>query len=181
MLLRIDPTIDETIRSCQALNTAVVGKQGSATAIVVAIYALIGIGTAQFARETAPATLALAIGGLVLTVLATQWDGQRRLRRIYEADPHVSESHFVEVTDRGVRTWCDHVESTMRWDALTAVTETTEFYLFLRGPGAGPAIPKRLLDRTGDAELRGLIRAHSPDQGRGIAERPDEAPAAIAT
>ena len=100
----------------------------------------------------------LAVLGAAIALLALQMHSHLRLKRAYSADQHADEPYNIEVSEVGIRTWCAHVDVLYPWDGLDRVVRTPEFYLFLRGPGGGAVIPRRVLDPPSERELHGYIR-----------------------
>ncbi|HEY9225897.1 MAG TPA: YcxB family protein [Gemmatimonadaceae bacterium] len=103
--------------------------------------------------------------GLCLLTLFAKLEQRLRWERAIEADPHSTEEHSVEVSDRGLAFWCNHARSELAWEGVRRVQETPKHFLFVCGPFGACAVPKRLMSDSEDGELRSLIRQHSPDQG----------------
>jgi hypothetical protein len=116
-------------------------------------------------------TMGIGIAAVIATVTALQAEGRSRIRRLQTEDPHARETHYVELSPEGVRAWCAHVDARYAWADFAKVVENNEFYLFVRAGGTGTAIPKRLLDGEGDAELRRWIKEWAIDHGASLTER----------
>jgi hypothetical protein len=145
--------------------------------ITLAVYALIGVAAFLLARPTWLITFLMTGVGFLAVLLPLQAEARWRMRRAQASDPHATEPYEIEVGPAGIRAWCAHVDTRYTWDGITRVVETPEFYLFFRGPGGGPSIPKRLLDAASNEELRQGIREWSPDRGVSLAGEPNSAPA----
>jgi hypothetical protein len=165
--VRIDPNPEETQRACHAIVASSLPRtRGSVTFLL--LYAGV-IGAAfVFARKTFAETAAIGIGAAFASMLAFQATARRMTRRLFAADPHSREPHHVELSEDGLRVWCDHVDSKYIWNGTVRVIENAEFYLFVRHSGNGVAIPKRVLDAEREQELRASIRAWSPDRGTSL-------------
>ena len=179
MRFRVQPTPDETQRACAAIASASL-PPSRAGLITLAAFALIGVAAFLLARATWHITVLLTLAGILALLSALQAETRWRISRARAGDPHASEPYDIEVGPEGIRTWCAHVDARYTWDGITRVVETPEFYLFLRGPGGGPSIPKRLLDAASNEELRKGIREWSPDRGVSLTGEvtPTSAPAA---
>jgi len=132
---------------------------------MLAIFALAGVAAFLFARSTWIVTFLLILACILTLFSVLQAEARWRIGRAQVGDPHADEPYEIEVWPEGIRTWCAHVDMRYTWEGITRVVETPEFYLFLRGPGGGPSIPKRLLDAASNNELRKGIREWSPDRG----------------
>ena len=137
-------------------------------AFLVALYSAILAAAWVLTPETLAWTIAIAIVAVIATALILQVEGTSRIRRLQEGDPHARETHFVELSAAGIRSWCAHVDARYPWSDFTKVFETPEFYLFVRPGGLGAAIPKRLLDPARAAELRARIREWAPHRGAAL-------------
>jgi hypothetical protein len=167
MHIKVQPMAEETQRACAAVASTS-QLQSHVGLIMLAVYALIGAAAFLLARPTWQTTFMIAAIGILAMHLSLRAEARRLGRRAQEGDPHAGEPYEIEVGPEGVRVWCAHVDARYTWDGLTRVVETPEFYLFLRGPGGGPSIPKRLLDAAGNNELRKKIREWSPDRGASL-------------
>ncbi len=168
MRIRIDPLPGESLKGCLALG-AVSAPATRLNALVFALYGAVAVAAFLLTPSTRLMTTAIGIGAVLSTLLAYQWEGRARLRRLQASDPHALETHFVELGPEGVRAWCAHVDMRYRWADFSKVTENREFYLLVRRSGGGSAIPKRILDEATDAELRARIREWAPDRGENLA------------
>jgi hypothetical protein len=169
MRFRVQPTPDETQRACAAIASASL-PPSRAGLITLLVCALVGVAAILLARPTWLITIALTLTGLLVALYALQAEVNWRLRRARADDVHADEPYEIEVGPEGIRTWCAHVDARYTWDGITRVVETPEFYLFLRGIGGGPSIPKRLLDAESNEELRKRIREWSPDRGASLTD-----------
>lgn len=161
MRFEIDPQPGESLRACTAIaRTALPTARGNA--IVLAMYVLVGVASFVFTPATTLTTFMIGVGAVLGTVTALQLEGKSRLRRLRASDPHALETHFVELTPEGVRTWCAHVDARYPWQDFSKVAENAEFYLFVRPNGSGSAVPKRLVDPATAAALRERIREWGP-------------------
>lgn len=180
MVIRIDPKPDESLRACQAMATAVAADLPRSRAgwIIIAAYVLVSGAAYLVGVRDWPLVGALAFGGLFGALMALQWEARWRARRLVTLDPHNLEPHHVEVTDAGVRAWCEHVDMRLTWDGITRVAETSDFYVFVRGSGGGPTVPKRVLSDAEDAAIRDLICRWAPDGGAFLARASTAGPPA---
>jgi hypothetical protein len=165
---QIDPLPRETFRGCQAIVAASLPPNRSVL-IVIAVYALIGAAAAMVTPSTAPATIIIAIGGLLVLVYGSQAYSRRRTSTLIDADPHALETHFIELDTDGIHCWCKHMDSRFSWADVTKVKESRDFYLFLRPGGNGVAIPRRVLDADLESQLQSRIKEWSPDKGAHLA------------
>ena len=116
--------------------------------------------------------------GLCLLTLFAKLEQRLRWERAIDADPHSTEEHSVEISDRGLAFWCDHARSELAWGGVRRVQETPKHFLFVCGPFGACAVPKRIMSDAEDEELRSLIRQRSPDRGAHLArELTNAAPA----
>ncbi len=106
---------------------------------------------------------------LCLVTLFAQLEQRLRWERAIEVDPHSNEEHSVEISDRGLAFWCEHARSDLAWGGVRRVQETPKHFLFVCGPFGACGVPKRLMSEAQEAELRSLIRQHSPDRGANLA------------
>jgi hypothetical protein len=167
--LRINPTAGEEQSGCQALAAATL-PPSRAGWITAGIYFVVGLAAVLLTPSTAAATVLLAVGGLVAAMTALQIEGRWRMRSALAADPHVDEHYTVEVGEAGLRTYCDHVDTSITWSGITRVVETPEFFIFVRGASGGAVVPKRVVTPADDQVIRSMIRNWSPDQGRHLTE-----------
>jgi len=161
---QIEPLPGETQRVCAAIARAAIPPR-RAGLILIGLYAAIIAAAWFLTPATRATTVMIGVVSVLATVSALQAEGRSRLRRLYLGDPHSRETHYVELTPEGVRTWCAHVDARYAWSEFTKVVETPEFYLLVRPSGSGAAIPKRLLDDAGASELRQQIRVWAPTIG----------------
>ena len=167
---QIDPQPGESLRACTAIARAVLpATRGNA--IVLGLYALVGIASYVFTPTTRAATFIIGLGAVLGTVFALQAEGRSRLRRLQASDPHARETHFVELTPDGLHAWCAHVDARYPWQDFSKVTENGEFYLFARQNGTGSAIPKRLLDPVTEPALPSAFASGHRTTGRSSPER----------
>jgi len=165
---QIDPNPDETARACSAIAQAAMPPSRGGL-LMLALYAAVGVLAYFLTPSSRLVTFAIGVAAVQATAYSLQAEGRRRLRRLRVADPHASESHFVELGPDGVHTWCAHIDMRYPWSDFTKATEDREFYLFVRPSGTGSAVPKRLLDDSADKVLRSRIREWSPDLGADLA------------
>jgi hypothetical protein len=118
-----------------------------------------------FNQEAWLLTIVLTTLGVIGVVFALQAETRWRSRRALVRDPHVDEPYHIEIDSTGIRVWCDHIDTRYMWNGITKTVETPDYYLLLRGPSGGAAIPKRFLDEEMEEELRRRIRECSPDGG----------------
>ena len=164
MRFRVQPTPDETQRACAATVSASL-PPSRANLIMLANFALAGVAAFLFARSTWVTTFLLILACILTLSSVLQAEARWRIGLAQAGDPHADEPYEIEVGPEGIRTWCAHVDMRYTWDGITQVIETPEFYLFLRGSGGGPSIPKRLLDAASNDELRKSISEWAPDRG----------------
>lgn len=168
MRFRIVPTEAETTRGCQAMIAATFPRS-KAQLVVAAVYFLVGASAFTLVPSSPVLVTVIAVGGMMLMMFALQLEANSRTRRARRDDPHTEEAHDLEVSTEGIRAWCAHVDTRYTWDGITKVVESNEFYVFVRGSGGGPALPKRVLASDEESELRQLIAQCSPDRGAGLA------------
>jgi hypothetical protein len=133
--------------------------------IMIGLYALVVVAAYVLTRATMPATIVIGVGAIMATEAALRRYVVARTRQLQAADIHATEDHFIELTPEGLRAWCKHVDSRYEWADIPKVTETAEFYLFLRGSGNGFALPKRLLTEADNSAVRSRIRELASDHG----------------
>ena len=159
--LQIDPLDGEMQRACAAITRASLPPTWL-HALGVVLYIAIAAAAYVFTPDTATRTIPIGLGAVVLTVLMLQWDTRRRFRHIQQRDPHARETHYVELSPDGLRTWCDHIDARYPWAEFTRLLVTKEFYLFVRPSGLGSAVPRRLLDHARDVSLRSRVIEWAP-------------------
>lgn len=168
MRLTVVLTPDERLRMQAAVLKKRTQPRNYSDAYLIALYFLIGV----VAYVATPTTWSISVGLVVLGVMFGVWmlraEARRRTRKLAADDPHALEPYEIDINETGVRTWCAHIDCRMTWDWFTQVSESPEFYLFLRR-AVGYAVPKRLLDDSSDAEMLRLIREYSPDHGAHLA------------
>lgn len=165
---QIDPTPGESARACAAIARCVVPtKRGNL--LLLGLYAAVGVAAYVLTPDTWLTTFVIGVGGIVATVYGLQTINRANVRRLQQADPHATETHFVELSVAGVHTWCAHIDARYPWADFAKVVENNEFYMIVRPSGTGAAIPKRLLSDPDDTGLRERIRQWSPDRGRNLA------------
>ncbi|HKW11835.1 MAG TPA: YcxB family protein [Gemmatimonadaceae bacterium] len=164
---QIDPSREESQRACAAMVRACL-PPSRRDLILLALYVAVGVAAFYFTPDTTATTFLIGMLAITAAVIAIEVEGRLRVRHLRTADPHAEETHFVELNAEGVRSWCAHVDARYPWRDFSKVAEDKEFYLLLRLSGAGSAIPKRLLDRVTDAQLRARIREWSPDRGASL-------------
>lgn len=164
MRLQVQPTLDETSRGSDAFLSASLqpSRVGVFTLVLLILVSAVAI---LIARKTWLVTICLSVMGIEAAFLISRMEARRQVRHAFTADPHADEPYEIEIDREGVRVWCAHVDTRYKWDGITGVVETPEFYLFLRGASGGTWVPKRLLDVPGDEELRKMICEWSPDRG----------------
>jgi hypothetical protein len=140
------------------------------TLLLLGLYAAVGVAAYVLAPATWLTTSVIAIGSIVATAYGLQAISRANVRRLQQADPHATETHFVELSPARVHTWCSHIDARYAWADFAKVIENSEFYMAVRPNGTGAAIPKRLLSDSDDVGLRERIRQWSPYQGRNLAK-----------
>ena len=164
MRLRVQPTPDETARGWEAF--AATGLPPSRVGLFTLVVLIIVSAVAFFiARSTWLVTICLSVMSIQAISLIFRMEAARQTRHALAADPHADEPYEIEIDADGVRIWCAHVDTRYKWEGITRVTETPEFYLFIRGASGGTFVPKRLLNFSGNEELRKMICEWSPDRG----------------
>ncbi len=164
---QIDPARGETLRACSAIVRASL-PPSRANGLVGLVYAAVILAAYFLTPATRATTIVIGVGAALATVAVLQAEGRSRLRLLQENDPHARETHFVELGDEGVHTWCAHLDARYPWAEMTKIAEDKEFVLFVRGSGSGAAIPKRLLDGSRDAELRRRVAGWAPGLGAAL-------------
>src|SRR5215212_7832629 len=139
---QIDPQAGESARACTAIaRSAVSMTRGNL--LMLGLYAAVGLASYFLTPATRLTTFIIGIGAAMGMTYGLQAQGRSRLRRLLASDPHSAETHFVEISDGGLRAWCAHVDARYPWADFTKVVENDEFYMFVRPNGTGSAIPKR--------------------------------------
>jgi YcxB-like protein len=167
MRLRVLPTPDETSRGGDAYASAGV-PPSRVNLFTLVVLILVSAVAFLIARPTWLVTICLSVMSIQAVFLIFRMEARRQTQHAFATDPHADEPYEIEIDPEGVRVWCAHVDTRYRWDGITRVVETPEFYLFLRGASGGTWVPKRLLDSSGDEELRKMIREWSPDRGASL-------------
>ena len=165
---QIDPQPGESARACAAIARTVV-SQSRGNLLLLGLYAAVALASYVFTPATRLTTFIIGIAAILATVSGLQALGRSNARRLRGADAHATETHFVEISAAGVRTWCSHIDARYPWVDFAKAAENSEFYLLVRPNGAGAAIPKRLLNEAGEAQLRERLREWSPDRGANLA------------
>ena len=167
MRLRVLPTPDETSRGADAYASAAVppSRVGLFTLVVLIVVSAVAF---LIARPTWLVTICLSVMSIQVVFLIVRMEARRQTQHAFATDPHADEPYEIEIDHEGVRIWCAHVDTRYKWDGITSVIETPEFYLFVRGASGGTFVPKRLLDFPGDEELRKMICEWSPDRGESL-------------
>ena len=164
----IAPAPGESARGCGALLVSAIAKaRARGTFLFVGLCALVGL----LAAVVPPSRASSFLVGLIAvyaSIYGVRALGRRNLRALQETDPHALETYFVEIGPLDVYAGCAHVNARYAWEEFTKVTESTEFYLFVRKNGGGVALPKRILDASKEQELRDRIREWAPDRGSGL-------------
>jgi hypothetical protein len=140
----VDPLPGESLRGCQAIVAQSLSPDRSGV-FSFAIFIAVAFIAFLWIPSTAPQTVLLSIGGTVALIVALQAYARRRLRKLAMSDKHALESYFIALDDHGARTWCEHVDARYAWAEFSYVSENSEFFLLVRGGGAGIAIPKRVV------------------------------------
>jgi hypothetical protein len=140
----IDSNPAEAQRACAAIARAMFPPTRFVISLLV-LYACVWAASMYFTPATRTATAIIAIASIVAAVLLLQFDLQSRGRSAQARDPHAHETHYVELSADGVRTWCAHVDARLPWADFSRVLDTPEFLLFARPSGVGVAVPKRLI------------------------------------
>ena len=166
----IEPASGETQRACSAIARAAL-PPSRASLIMIALYAAIIAAAWFLTPATRAITVVISVTSVLATVSALQAEGRSRMRRLRAGDPHGSETHYVELSVDGVRTWCSHVDARYPWSDFTKAIETPEFFLLVRPSGSGAGIPKRLLDDARASELRERIRTWAPNLGASLMDQ----------
>jgi hypothetical protein len=166
----IKPLEGEGVRACVALASKSL-PESRATLIILGLYAAVAAAAYFLTPTTRPLTFLIGLGAVLGTNVALAADARRRLRAVRRDDPHALETHYVELSAEGVRSWCAHVDARYPWNDFSLVTENNEFYLLARPNGSGTAVPKRLLSDEDDEELRRRLAEWSSDRGARLARR----------
>ena len=165
----IEPRPSETARACIAIARAAVGTDWRSFLMYIALYIALAVVAYIVTPATWLATYLIGLGAVFATSLALHGDGRWRLKRLQAADPHATETYFVELSAEGVRTGCAHVDARYRWEDYAKVLENDEFLLFVRPNGTGAVLPKRVLDDATEAVLRARIGEWAPEHSAGLA------------
>lgn len=168
MRFEIDPSVEEAQRACAALVHARLGPDRSSL-FLYAVYAAIGGLAYVLTPATRGLTFLIALMASLATAIGLQLIGRARIRRLQTGDPHATERLQLELSAVGVHVWCAHIDARYEWSEFVKVTENGEFYLFVRAPGSGAWLPKRLLDSATDNELRGRVKEWAVDRGANLA------------
>jgi hypothetical protein len=169
MRIQVEPEPNESERICSAILASSL-PPSRAGWVIFPIALLIGVASGFFSEGAWLLTIALTTLGVVAVVYALQTETRWRSRRGLVRDPHVNEPYQIEIDAAGIRVWCDHIDTRYTWNGITKAVETADYYLLLRGPNGGPAIPKRLLDEETEKELRRRIGEWSPEGGLSLAQ-----------
>ena len=161
MRFQIDPTPGETRRAFAALARASM-PPSRRSAVMIVMYGIVALAAFVLTPSTRPQTIIIGVGAVMLTEALLRWESNRRIRSLRGNDPHELETHFVELTPEGVRTWCEHVDMRYPWREYVRFTEDSEFFLLLRAAGNGTAIPKRVVDVDGEAWIRAQLAERLP-------------------
>lgn len=168
MIVRFEPEASETIRACTAL-AAEVNRPARPQLILLIVF----LGVFLVARWLTPGQWPIIV--LFCTIAtglafaAIQAEHRHRTTKLLAANPHLRETHEIEITTECIRSRCSHVLAEYSWTGIQKVTENQEFYLFATGPAAGVAIPKRLLADEDDENVRAIVRVAAPDRGANLA------------
>lgn len=167
MHLRVQPTPEETARGSDAFASASLppSRIGLFTLALVILVSAVAF---LIARPTWLVTICLSVLSIQAMFLVFRMEARRQIRQASAADPHADEPYEIEIDPEGIRIWCAHVDTRYKWNGITSVAETPEFYLFLRGASGGTFLPRRLLDPPDDKELRKMICDWSPDRGASL-------------
>jgi hypothetical protein len=157
VVFRVEPTNEERVRSIRAITAASLPRRHADGALVL-ICVLLEVAAFFITPATWALTGWLAVMGVLATVLLLQGVGRARLRHMQANDPHALEPYQIEISAQGVHTWCSHVDARYGWDDITRTLETSEFFIFIRSPGCGYTLPRRLLTDGSETELRAIIR-----------------------
>ena len=161
MRLEVNPLEGESQRGCSALLEASLPTSWSAV-YFLAMYVAIAI-TAYFVAPSAVfATVLISIAAVFATIYILRWDWRFRTRRLQGKDPHLLETHYIELNPDGIRSWCAHVDARYPWAEYVKTVDTPEFLLLLQAGGGGNAIPKRLLNTQAEAELHQRLAEWAP-------------------
>jgi len=135
---------------------------------MLAILALVCAMAFLIARPTWLMTVCLSVVGIEAMLLLSKWEARRQMNQALASNPHADEPYEIEIGPEGVHVWCAHVDTRYKWDGITRVVETPEFYLFLRAASGGTWVVKRMLDTASNEELRQVISEWSPDRGASL-------------
>jgi hypothetical protein len=161
MEFTIRQTAEERRRAMQAITRAIL-PPSRATWALIAIYLLAGLACELTLGDRAAVGIIISVGAVMLAMMVVRHDARRRTRALVEDDPHAEEPYQVEITEAGLRQWCAHVDTLTRWNGITQVERTPEFYLFRR-PGTACSIPRSALDESSERELEDAIRRWAPE------------------
>jgi len=168
MIVRFTPDASETLRACTALADGL-RRPARAQLILIAVFAVVFLAARVLAPAQWPIIVLLSTGSTMLAFVGIQSEYRLRTTRTLAEDPHLAETHEIEITTERLRSECSHVRTDYSWTGIQRVTENQEFYLFSTGPAAGVAVAKRLLTDDDDQDLRAIVRAAAPDRGANLA------------
>ena len=168
MIIRFIPDAKETIRACGALAVDL-QRPARAQMIFIGVFGTIFVAARLLTPAQWPIVVLLSIGSTVLAFAGIQTEYRHRTVKLLSDNPHLAETHEIEITAERLRTECSHSRTEYSWTGVRRVTENQEFYLFSTGPAAGVAVPKRALSDDDDRALREIVCAASPDRGANLA------------
>ena len=78
--------------------------------------------------------------------------------RTIHGPPHTF--HGLELNADGVRAYCDHTSTDLKWVAIHKARETREFFLVYHARDCACYLPKRALDGEQIAQVRQILTTH---------------------
>ena len=112
-----------------------------------------------------PTAVKVAVSLLATGVLV--YGLRHAVRQNEEVGRHEEHGDAYTLSDAGLEISGEEDLELMSWNSMTRVHETDRFFLFVAG-GEVQYLPKRVLDATQEAQVRGLIARHRRASGRSL-------------
>jgi len=168
MIVRFTPDAHETIRACAALTARHVDKERMQIILLIVLAVTFLLAYVVVPSHWIVAGF-LSYFSTVLAFGAVHLDYRRRTTSMLTNNPHLNESHEIELTPERLITRCSHVASEYAWSGIERVSENAEFYILSSGPASGITVPKRALNDEEDRALREIVRLAARDGGAHLA------------
>lgn len=120
--------------------------------------------------------LGIVAGGLLGMQVIAPFVQRWQVGRAYAETPGLREPQRYELTTAGLVMAGGAASTTLGWDAILEVTETSEFYLFFYSKRCAYYLPKRVVGGAVDQRsLRTLLRTHLGVRAAGLQEERESA------